>query len=250
MLPNHAPLVIAEQFGTLAALYPGRIDLGIGRAPGTDQLTAHALRRTLAGDIDHFPSDVVELMGYFAPAQPGQRIQAVPGAGLEVPVWILGSSLYGAQLAALLGLPFAFASHFAPAALDQALEIYRAQFQPSETLHRPYVVAALGVVAAKSDGEARYLATSLQQSFVNLRSGAPGPLPPPRRDFFERLDPSAQAMLNQAFSCAVVGSELAVADGLRAFAHRTGADELMLTGSIYDHDLRLRSFEIAASVFS
>ncbi|HET9159445.1 MAG TPA: LLM class flavin-dependent oxidoreductase, partial [Caulobacteraceae bacterium] len=154
MLPNHAPLVIAEQFGTLAALYPGRIDLGLGRAPGTDQLTAYALRRTLAGDIDRFPNDVVELMGYFAPPEPGQRVQAVPGAGLEVPVWILGSSLYGAQLAALLGLPFAFASHFAPAELDRALAIYRQQFQPSQTLERPYAMAALGVVAAASDEEA------------------------------------------------------------------------------------------------
>jgi luciferase family oxidoreductase group 1 len=250
MLPNHAPLVIAEQFGTLAALYPGRIDLGIGRAPGTDQLTAHALRRTLSGDIDHFPNDVVELMSYFAPLQPGQRIQAVPGAGLEVPVWILGSSLYGAQLAAMLGLPFAFASHFAPTELDRALAIYREQFRPSETLHRPYVMAALGVIAAESDGEARYLATSLQRSFVNLRTGTPGPLPPPSRDYFDRLDPGLQAMLNQAFACAVVGSELAVHDGLKAFARRTGADELMITASIFDHAKRLRSFEIAARAFS
>jgi luciferase family oxidoreductase group 1 len=246
MLPNHAPLVIAEQFGTLAALYPGRIDLGLGRAPGTDQLTAHALRRTLAGDIDRFPNDVVELMGYFAPAEPGQRLQAIPGAGLEVPVWILGSSLYGAQLAALLGLPFAFASHFAPAELDRALAIYRQQFQPSPGLERPYAMAALGVVAAEGDEEARFLATSLQQSFVNLRSGRPGPLPPPIEGYFERLDEGARAMLGQALSCAVIGGPETVAAGLRAFAERTGADELMLTGSIFDNPKRLRSFEIAA----
>jgi luciferase family oxidoreductase group 1 len=246
MLPNHAPLVIAEQFGTLAALYPGRIDLGLGRAPGTDQLTAHALRRTLASDVDRFPQDVVELMGYFRPAEPGQRIMAVPGAGLDVPVWILGSSLYGAQLAALLGLPFAFASHFAPAELDRALAIYRSQFQPSEQLERPYAMAALAVVAADSDEEAAVLMTSLQQSFVNLRLGRPGPMPPPVPGYFEALDPQAQALLSQALSCAVVGSPSTVAAGLKAFAERTQADELILTGSIFDHAARLRSFEIAA----
>ena len=250
MLPNHAPLVIAEQFGTLAALYPGRIDLGLGRAPGTDQLTAHALRRTLAGDIDRFPNDVVELMEYFQAAQPGQLIRAVPGEGLDVPVWILGSSLYGAQLAALLGLPFAFASHFAPAELDRAMAIYRQQFQPSERLDRPYAIAALGVVAADTDEEARFLATSLQQAFVNLRSGRPGPLPPPKEGFLETLDPGGRAMLGQAFSCAVTGSAETVAAGLKAFATRTGAEELMLTGSIFDHQKRLRSYEIAAEAMS
>lgn len=249
MLPNHAPLVIAEQFGTLAALHPGRIDLGVGRAPGTDQLTAYALRRTLAGDVDRFPQDVVELMGYFQPAQPGQRVTAIPGAGLDVPVWILGSSTYGAQLAAMLGLPYAFASHFAPAELDRALSIYRSQFQPSEHLDRPYVMPALSVVAAPTDDEARVLMTSLQQSFVNLRTGRPGPLPPPIEGYEERLDPQARAILGQALACAVVGSPDTVARGLKAFAERTGADELMLTGSVFDHRLRLRSFEIAAQAF-
>lgn len=250
MLPNHAPLVIAEQFGTLAALFPGRIDLGVGRAPGTDQLTAYALRRTLAGDVDRFPQDVVELMGYFQPAQPGQRVTAIPGAGLNVPVWVLGSSTFGAQLAAMLGLPYAFASHFAPAELDRAIAIYRNQFQPSEHLERPYVMPALGVVAAPTDEEARYLMTSLQQSFVNLRTGRPGPLPPPVEGYEERLDPQARAMLGQALSCAVVGSPDTVTAGLKAFAERTGADELMLTGSVFDHSLRVRSFEIAAQAFA
>jgi luciferase family oxidoreductase group 1 len=190
MLPNHAPLVIAEQFGTLAALYPGRIDLGVGRAPGTDQLTARALRRTLAGagDLDSFPQDVIELMGYFKPAEPGQVVSAVPGAGLEVPVWILGSSTYGAQLAALLGLPYAFASHFAPADLDQAVALYRANFRPSEQLDKPYVMLGLSVVAADTDAEARRLFSSLQQSFVNLRSGRAAPLPPPVDDYEGRTN--------------------------------------------------------------
>lgn len=249
MLPNHAPLVIAEQFGTLASLYPGRIDLGLGRAPGTDQLTAHALRRTLAGNVDRFPNDVVELMGYFAPAAPGQRVRAVPGAGIDVPVWVLGSSLYGAQLAAMLGLPYAFASHFAPAELDQALAVYRAQFQPSEHLQKPYVMPALSVVAAETDAEARLLMTSLQQSFVRLRTGMPGPLPPPVEGYYEGLEPEARRMLDHALACAVVGSADTVRAGLKAFAERTGADELMLTGSIFDHQARLRSFEIAAEVW-
>lgn len=250
MLPNHAPLVIAEQFGTLASLYPGRIDLGLGRAPGTDQLTAYALRRTLAGDVDRFPQDVVELMGYFQPAQPGQRVRAVPGAGLDVPVWILGSSHYGAQLAALMGLPYAFASHFAPAELDRAIAIYRAQFQPSEHLDKPYVMAALACVAAETDAEARYHFSSLQQSFVNLRTGRAGPLPRPVENYEATLDPMARQVLDQALACAVVGSKETVGRGLRAFAERTGADELMLTGAVYDHDARLRSFEIAMEAFA
>ena len=250
MLPNHAPLVIAEQFGTLASLFPGRIDLGVGRAPGTDQVTAHALRRTLTGDVDRFPQDVIELLGYFKPEQPGQRIRAVPGAGLEVPVWILGSSLYGAQLAALLGLPYAFASHFAPAELDRAIALYRAQFQPSEYLDRPYVMAGLSVAAAETDAQARFLFSSLQQSFVSLRTGQPGPLPPPIEDYEERLDPGARGMLAHALSCAVVGSPETVRAGLHAFAERTGADELILTGSIFDHAARLKSFEIAAEVMA
>src|SRR5690349_9718121 len=187
MLPNHAPLVIAEQFGTLESLFPGRIDLGLGRAPGTDQTTARALRRTLAGDVDAFPQDVIELLGYLGPPAPGQAVRAVPGAGLGVPVWILGSSLFGAQLAAALGLPFAFASHFAPRMLAQALEVYRSGFRPSASLERPYVMLGVNVFAAESDAEARRLFTSLEQAFVNLRRGRPGLLPPPVADFEERL---------------------------------------------------------------
>ena len=246
MLPNHAPLVIAEQFGTLAALHPGRIDLGVGRAPGTDQLTARALRRTLAGDIDAFPQDVIELMNYFRPAQPGQAVRAVPGEGQDVPLWILGSSLYGASLAAALGLPFAFASHFAPADLDQALALYRERFRPSDQLDKPYAMAGLTVVAAETDAAARFLFSSLQQAFVNLRTGNPGPLPPPVEDMDARLDPAAKAMLGASLSCAVVGSPETVRTGLAAFARRTGADELIVTSQIFDHAARVRSFEIAA----
>ena len=247
MLPNHAPLVIAEQFGTLAALYPGRIDLGLGRAPGTDQLAARALRRTLAGGEDDFPQSVVELMGYFAPVEPGQRLRAVPGAGLDVPVWILGSSLYGAQLAAALGLPFAFASHFAPGQMMTALELYRSRFRPSEQGGRPHVMLGLNVFAAESDAEARRLFTSLQQAFVNLRRGQPGPLPPPVDDIEALLSPLERSMLAQSLSCAVVGSPETVRQGLAAFIARTGADEIMVTAQIFDHAARLRSFEITAA---
>jgi luciferase family oxidoreductase group 1 len=247
MLPNHAPLVIAEQFGTLAALHPGRIDLGLGRAPGTDMGTARALRRNLEAS-DNFPQDVVELMGYFQPAEEGQRIRAVPGEGQKVPIWILGSSLYGAQLAALLGLPYAFASHFAPAELDHALEIYRSRFQPSEQLDGPYVMLGLNVFAAPSDAEARLLFTSLQQAFVNLRTGRPGRLPPPVEGYEQTLEPMAKTMLGQALSCAVVGSPETVRQGIDAFARRTGADELMVTAQIFDHAARVRSFEILADV--
>lgn len=245
MLPNHAPLVIAEQFGTLAALHPGRIDLGLGRAPGTDMGTARALRRNLEAS-DNFPQDVVELMGYFQPAEDGQRIRAVPGEGQQVPVWILGSSLYGAQLAAMLGLPYAFASHFAPAELDHALEIYRSRFQPSEQLDKPYVMLGLNVFAAPTDAEARLLFTSLQQAFVNLRSGRPGRLPAPVENYERDLDPMARTMLSQALSCAVVGSPETVRQGVDAFLSRTGADELMVTAQMYDHAARVRSFEILA----
>jgi luciferase family oxidoreductase group 1 len=249
MLPNHAPLMIAEQFGTLAALFPGRVDLGLGRAPGTDQATARALRRHLSGGADSFPHDVVELLHYFLPATPGQAVRAVPGAGLTVDVWILGSSTFGAQLAAMLGLPFAFASHFAPTDLDQALAIYRERFQPSERLARPHVMAAATVVAADTDAEARRLFSSLQQSFVALRTGMPGPLPPPVDDMDSRLDPQAKAMLNHALACAVIGSPGTVRAGLDAFIRRTGADEVMVTASIFDHAARLRSFEIVARAF-
>jgi luciferase family oxidoreductase group 1 len=248
MLPNHAPLVIAEQFGTLAALHPGRIDLGIGRAPGTDMLTAHALRRNLDASVDNFPRDVMELIGYFQPAAEGQRVHAIPGEGEQVPVWILGSSLYGAQLAAMLGLPYAFASHFAPAELDHALEVYRSRFEPSEHLDKPRVMLGLNVVAAPTDAEAAYLFTSLQQAFVNLRSGRPGKLPPPVEGYAEGLEPAARAILRQALSCAIIGSPATVKQGLEAFVERTGADELMVTAQVFDHAARVRSFEILADV--
>jgi luciferase family oxidoreductase group 1 len=247
MLPNHAPLVIAEQFGTLEALYPGRIDLGLGRAPGTDQVTSHALRRTLAGDVDRFPQDVLEIMAYFAPAEPGQRVRAVPGSGLDIPLWILGSSLYGAQLAAALGLPYAFASHFAPEQLMHAIEIYRERFRPSEQLDKPYVMPGIGVFAAETDEEARFHFSSQQQSFVNLRTGRPGPLPPPDLDIVAGFSPMERGMLEHALACAVVGSPETVQKGLAAFIERTGADELMITGNIFDHAARLRSFEITAN---
>lgn len=248
MLPNHAPLVIAEQFGTLESLFPGRIDLGLGRAPGTDQLTAHALRRTLASDPNTFPNDVVELMGYFAPAQPGQRVQAVPGAGLDVPIWILGSSLFGAQLAAMLGLPYAFASHFAPAQMMDAIAIYRERFQPSEQLAKPHVMLGVNVFAADTDAQARLLMSSRQQAFVALRRGEPGPLPPPVEGYEERISPSEKMMLDQLSPGTVVGSPDSVREGLAAFIARTGADELMVTAQIFDHAARVRSYEITAEV--
>ena len=248
MLPNHAPLMVAEQFGTLAALHPGRIDLGLGRAPGSDQLTMRALRRNLNSTGDEFPQDVVELMAYFEPAVPGQRLQAVPGAGLDVPIWILGSSLYGAQLAAALGLPYAFASHFAPAELDDAISIYRARFKPSARLDKPYVMLGINVIAAETDAEAKRLFTSLEQAFVNLRSGRPGRLPPPVDDIESRVGAAGRAMLNQALSCSVVGSPDTVKRGLAEFIARTGADELMVTAQIFDHQARLRSFQLTAEV--
>jgi luciferase family oxidoreductase group 1 len=246
MLPNHAPLVIAEQFGTLEALHPGRIDLGVGRAPGSDQRTARALRRTLSGDVDAFPQDVIELMTYFRPAEPDQSVRAVPGSGLNVPIWILGSSLFGAQLAAALGLPYAFASHFAPGDMMAAIELYRSRFRPSEHAAKPYVMLGLNVFAAETDGEARYLFTSLQQAFINLRRGRPGALPPPIHDIEARLSPPERSMLEQALSCTVVGSPETLRHGLDAFIARTGADELMITAQIFDHAARLRSFEITA----
>jgi luciferase family oxidoreductase group 1 len=246
MLPNHAPLVIAEQFGTLAALHPGRIDLGVGRAPGTDMLTARALRRNMEAGVDNFPQDVVELINYFEPAEENQRIRAVPGEGQPVPVWVLGSSLYGAQLAAMLGLPYAFASHFAPAELDNAIEIYRSRFQPSAYLDKPYVMLGINVFAAPTDAEAKLLFTSLQQAFVNLRTGRAGRLPPPVEGYEDGLEPMARSMLGQALSCAVVGSPETVRQGIDAFVRRTGADELMVTAQMFDHAARVRSFEILA----
>jgi len=242
MLPNHAPLVVAEQFGTLESLFPGRIDLGLGRAPGTDPVTSHALRRTLDSDVDAFPQDVMELMEYFRPAQPGQAVVAVPGAGLNVPIWILGSSLYGATLAAALGLPYAFASHFAPAQLLQAIELYRAEFRPSPQLPRPYVMAGVNVIAADTDGEAALLATSLEQAVVNLRTGRPGRLPPPRAGLL--WGSAERAILNQVLSCSAIGSPASVAKWLAEFVARTRADEIIVAAQIFDHAARLRSYEL------
>lgn len=248
MLPNHAPLVIAEQFGTLEALFPGRIDLGLGRAPGSDQLTARALRRGQLNTADTFPQDVRELQGYFAAAKPGQAVQAVPGAGAAVPIWLLGSSLFSAQLAAAYGLPYVFASHFAPDHLEQALGLYREGFQPSETLDRPYAMAAIGVVAADTDREAARLFTSIQQSFLNLRRGVPAPLPPPVETLDGLSTPVERAGVNHAFSEAVVGAPATVREGIETFLRRTNVDELMITAAIYEHRARLRSFELLAQV--
>ncbi|HUY03363.1 MAG TPA: LLM class flavin-dependent oxidoreductase [Rhodocyclaceae bacterium] len=247
MLPNHSPLVIAEQFGTLESLFPGRIDLGLGRAPGSDPVTARALRRNLASDADEFPQDVVELIDYFS-ATPRQAVRAVPGAGLNVPIWILGSSLFGAQLAAALGLPYAFASHFAPAQMMQAIALYRAEFRPSARLAQPYVMLGFNIFAADSDEEAQFRATSMQQAFVNLRSGRPSRLPPPVEGYLTRIGPQERAVLDQILSCAAIGSPATVAAQLRAFMVRTAADELMITSQIFDHAARLRSYEIAAAV--
>ncbi|WP_119299796.1 LLM class flavin-dependent oxidoreductase [Dongia deserti] len=248
MLPNHAPLVIAEQFGTLESLFPGRIDLGLGRAPGTDMMTARALRRDLGDSGNRFPEDVAELRAYLSPAIPGQRIRAVPGEGLKVPIWLLGSSLYSAQLAAMLGLPFAFASHFAPGAMMEALALYRSRFEPSAELARPYAMLGLNIIAAETDQEAAGLFTSLQQSFVNLRRGQPGRLPPPIEDFERFASPVEQAQLRQALACSFVGGAEAVKQGLADFINRTQADELIVSGHIFDHAARLRSFAIAAEV--
>ena len=245
MLPNHAPLVIAEQFGTLASLFPGRIDLGLGRAPGSDQLTTRALRRNpLAADT--FPDDVVELMSYFHPPHPRQLVRAVPGAGLDVPIWILGSSLFGAGLAAELGLPYAFASHFAPAAVTEALEVYRTRFKPSVQLERPHVMLGVNVFAAETEDDGRRLFTSLQQAFVNLRRGHPGQLPPPDDGFLERLTPGDRRLLDDMLAYSVVGSPATVRRGLEAIVARTGADELMLASQVYDHAARLRSYELVS----
>jgi luciferase family oxidoreductase group 1 len=246
MLPNHSPLVIAEQFGTLESLFPGRIDLGLGRAPGTDQAAAYALRRNLQSDENQFPRDVVELMNYLQPAE-AQRVRAIPGEGLDIPIWILGSSTFGAQLAAMLGLPYAFASHFAPQQLDQALQAYRSGFKPSRQLDRPHVMLGFNIFAAETDEEGEYLSTSMEQAFVNLRSGRPTALPPPVAGYRHSLPPAHGTMLDQLLSCSAIGSPETVARALDAFVQRTGADELMITCQIYDHAARLRSFEIAAA---
>ena len=247
MLPNHSPLLIAEQFGTLAALFPGRIDLGLGRAPGSDQATMRALRRNPAAG-DTFPQDVIELMSYFREAEPDQVVRAVPGAGLDVPIWILGSSLFGAQLAAALGLPFAFASHFAPTHLMQALELYRARFRPSAQLQRPYVMVGANVFAAETDARARLLFSSLQQVFLSLRRGRPRQLAAPIEGFDAQLMPQERQMLDELLAYSVIGSSETVAQGLDSIIERTGADELIITSQIHDHGARLRSFEIVAEV--
>jgi luciferase family oxidoreductase group 1 len=247
MLPNHAPLQVAEAFGTLASLYPGRIDLGLGRAPGTDQPTAKALRRYF-DSADAFPHDVLELLGYFEPAKPGQPVRAVPGAGVEVPVWLLGSSLFSAKLSAQLGLPFAFASHFAPDAMDEALALYRRDFRPSARLQQPYAMLGLNVVAADSDAEARRLFTTQQQSFINLRRGRPGLIPPPIDDIESYWTPPEKLMVERALACAVIGAAGTVKDGIAAFIARHRPDELLITANVFEHAARRSSFEIAAAV--
>jgi luciferase family oxidoreductase group 1 len=247
MLPNHAPLQVAEAFGTLASLYPGRIDLGLGRAPGTDQPTAKALRRYF-DSADAFPQDVLELLGYFEPTVPDQQVRAVPGAGIEVPVWLLGSSLFSAKLSAQLGLPFAFASHFAPDAMDEALALYRRDFQPSVRLQQPYAMLGINVVAAGSDAEARRLFTTQQQSFINLRRGRPGLIPPPIDDIESYWTPPEKLMVERALACAVVGAADTVKDGIGAFIARHKPDELLITANVFEHEARRHSFEIVSAM--
>jgi luciferase family oxidoreductase group 1 len=247
MLPNHAPIVIAEQFGTLEALHPGRIDLGLGRAPGTDQLTVHALRRDPTG-ADTFPQDVVELQRYLADAQPGQLVQATPGAGSRVPLWILGSSLFGAQLAAALGLPYAFASHFMPDALLPALEIYRSTFRPSEQLQKPYAMVGANAIVADDDPTARRLFTSAQQSFANILRGRRGKLPPPIDDIESYWSPEEKARASAMLSRSFVGAPETVRSDLEAFVEETGADEVIVAAAIHDHAARLRSYELLAAL--
>lgn len=249
MLPNHAPYIIAEQFGTLAQLFPGRIDLGLGRAPGTDQLTVRALRRPVTAS-DQFPQDVLELQAYFEPAEPNQSIQAVPAAGTRVPLWILGSSHFGAMLAAELGLPYAFASHFAPDQLMQALELYRTRFKPSDQLAAPYAVVGVNVVAADTDAEAQHLATTQQMSFTNMFRGTRGLSQPPIEDIETYWSPVERAQVKRMLARSVVGSRETVARGLRSLIAETGADELMVVSDVYDHDKRLRSFSLIADAMA
>ena len=247
MLPNHSPLVIAEQFGTLESLFPGRIDLGLGRAPGTDQVTARAMRRDPAAG-EEFPQDVMELQALFAPVQPGQPYRAVPGAGLNIPLWILGSSLYGAHVAAALGLPYAFASHFAPDALHHALQVYRERFKPSAQLERPYAMPCVNIITADTDDEARYLFTTAQQNFTRMIRNTRGQMPPPIENIDAFWSPAEKAQAMRMLSCSFVGSPDTVRAGLEKFIEQTGADELIVSGPIYDHAARLRSFEIAAAL--
>jgi luciferase family oxidoreductase group 1 len=246
MLPNHAPIVVAEQFGTLATLFPDRIDLGLGRAPGTDQATSYALRRSLAGNGDGYPQDVLELQRYFSHEAATARVQAVPAAGTEVPLWILGSSLYGAQLAAELGLPYGFASHFAPDLLGEALSVYRTRFKPSAQLDRPYAMIGVNVIAAESDAGAKRLATTQQMSFANLLRGARGLSQPPIDDIELYWTAAEKAQAGRMLARSIVGSVATVRDGLAALIDETGADELMIVSDVFDHDQRLRSFELIA----
>jgi luciferase family oxidoreductase group 1 len=251
MLPNHAPLIVAEQFGTLESLFPGRIDLGLGRAPGTDQLTARALRRTLASSPDAFPQDVMELMSYFA-AEPGEgtpgTVRAIPGAGLKIPIFILGSSLFGAQVAAALGLPFAFASHFAAAMMQQAIDVYRQRYRPSEAHPEPLLMLGVNIVAAETDDEARFLATSGRQAFASLRRGVPTTLPPPSREFEREVVPFGTIPLHEVQSVSMVGSPDTVRRGLENFVEETRPDEIIVSSQFYDHGARLRSYEIVAEL--
>jgi len=250
MLPNYSPLQVAEQFGTLETLFPGRIDLGLGRAPGTDPATSYAIRRDRGTDEGQFPADVAELLHYFKAAEPGQKVRAFPGEGLDIPVWILGSSLFGAQLAAAMGLPYAFASHFAPSYLTSALQIYRDNFQPSKMLQAPYVMAGFNIFAATSESEADYLASSSQQAFINLRSGNPGRLPKPKEGYLQRLRPADRSMLSQVLSCSAIGTADIIKEQITAFVSQTQVDELIVSGMIYDIDKRMQSFEIAADVLN
>ncbi|WP_029011567.1 LLM class flavin-dependent oxidoreductase [Niveispirillum irakense] len=248
MLPNHSPLQVAEQFGTLEALFPGRIDLGLGRAPGTDGATSAALRRTLAGSADHFPADVVELLNYFGPADALARVRAVPGEGMEIPVWILGSSLFGAELAAELGLPYAFASHFAPDYVVEALELYRSRFRPSDRLAKPYAMVGLNVYAADDDATGRLLFTSIQQQFLALRRGNPGLLPPPDGEIEARMSPQEAAGVRRALAFSAIGGPEAVRDRIAALLALAKPDEVMVAAQIYDHAARKRSYSILADV--
>jgi luciferase family oxidoreductase group 1 len=247
MLPNHAPLQVAEQFGTLASLYPGRIDLGLGRAPGTDHATARALRRYF-DSAEQFPQDVAELLAYFEPATADQPVRAVPGAGIDVPVWLLGSSLFSARLAAAMGLSFAFASHFAPDAMDEALALYRRDFRPSRHLQAPHAMLGVNIVAAESDAEAKRLFTTQQQSFVNLRRGRPGLIPPPIDNIENFWTPTEKFGVEHALACAVIGNADTVQEGIAAFIARHRPDELMITANVFDHEARCRSYAIVAEV--
>ena len=247
MLPNHSPLVIAEQFGTLESLHPGRIDLALGRAPGTDQVTLRALRRTPAS-AETFPDDVLELQSYFAPPQEGQLVHAVPGTGLRVPLWILGSSLFGAQLAAALGLPYAFASHFAPDALLPALDAYRRAFKPSKQLDRPYAAAGINVIVADTDAAARRLFTSVQQQFANMLRGKRGRLQPPIDDIEDYWTPAEKAHASAMLACSFIGSPKTVESGLKTFLQHTQVDELIVAAAVFDHSARLRSYELLADI--